>query len=169
MIPKRYENAQYDDVPAPIRNAFESMKETRRGLYIHGKAGTGKTHIAYALFANVREVVHSSASFANTTELLYSIRKDFDLPYCEKANTEEELLKGRGVLFLDDFGAEKLTEWALEVFYLVINRRYNEKLPIVFTSNLSPQALVERVGERVASRIVEMCDVFEVTGKNRRL
>jgi DNA replication protein DnaC len=39
----------------------------------------------------------------------------------------------------------------------------------MFTSNLPIQDLAERIGDRTASRIVEMCEVFELVGSDRRI
>ena len=41
--------------------------------------------------------------------------------------------------------------------------------PTIFTSNLKPDDLKERIGDRTVSRIVEMCDVVELVGTDRRL
>ena len=82
---------------------------------------------------------------------------------------EEEMMKNEGILFLDDIGAEKPSDWVMETFYLIINKRYNEKLPIVFTSNLSIEQLAQTISDRIASRVVETCDIYELVGKDRRL
>ena len=136
-VPARYEKAVYEDVPKDIRNKFEAMKETRKGLYIHGAVGSGKTHIAYALFRWCIPNAGAYGRFWNTTELLRDIRLDFNRDRYDKHRAEEELMKFKGVLFLDDIGAEKDSDWATETFYMVINKRYNDRLPMVFTSNLS--------------------------------
>ena len=47
-IPERYKDAKYEDVPEQIRKLFESMRETRRGIYIHGAVGTGKSALTSA-------------------------------------------------------------------------------------------------------------------------
>lgn len=165
-VPSRYANASLDDVPANIRGKFDTIRTTRKGFYIHGGVGTGKTHIAYALY---RSDIARGARFWNVTELLREIRADFERPHNEKQRVEESLMSHRGILFLDDIGAEKVTDWVLETFYLIINHYYNERLPIVFTSNCRIKELDSRIGDRIASRIVESCDIIELTGADRRL
>jgi DNA replication protein DnaC len=168
-IPPRFEKAVYEHVPENIRQLFETMKTTRKGIYIHGKVGTGKTHIAYALYRNAVQKAHAYGRFWNTTELLRDIRLDFDRGAYDKHRTEEELMKYDGILFLDDIGAEKNSDWATETFYMVINKRYNDQLPMVFTSNLSIKDLSAHLDDRTASRIVETCDIIELKGEDRRL
>ena len=169
MIPLRYENSQYKDVPVNIRKSFENIKESRQGIYIHGGVGTGKTHIAYALHKESVETAKVLSQFWNTTELFREIRLDISRTPEEKKHIEEELMANRTLLILDDIGAEKISDWVLEVFYLIINRRYENMLPTIFTSNLPISELAERIGDRTVSRIVEMCKVVRVDGKDRRL
>ncbi|MEX2053049.1 MAG: ATP-binding protein [Candidatus Paceibacterota bacterium] len=165
-VPARYADVKAADVPANILEKYQEVRKTRQGLYIHGKVGTGKTHIAYALY---RFPVSEGARFWNTTELLKEIREDFGRSVGERREVDESLMEHRNVLFLDDMGAEKISDWVLETFYLIINRYYNEKLPIVFTSNCTIRELADKVGNRIASRIVEMCHVIELPGTDRRL
>lgn len=167
-IPIRYKEARYEDVPENIREKFTSIIKTRRGIYIFGDVGTGKTHIAYSLHSSQYPVAYCSR-FWNTTELLHEIRADFARDINDKRRTEEELMSLNRLLFLDDVGAEKITDWVMETFYLIINKRYNDMLPIIFTSNYSIKELVERIGDRIASRIVETCDIIELKGVDRRL
>ena len=39
------------------------------------------------------------------------------------------------LLVLDDLGAEKTSEWVEETMNLIVNTRYNERRPTMFTSN----------------------------------
>jgi DNA replication protein DnaC len=165
-IPPRYENAVFSDVPAEIKEAYKNISE--KGIYIHGSVGTGKTHIAYALLKQARDE-RKSALLWNTTELMRDIRRDLDRDSFEKTHNDGFLMDFKGILFLDDIGSEKMTDWVAETFYLIINRRYNFILPTVFTSNFSIAELADRIGDRTVSRIVEMCKVIPLNGHDRRL
>lgn len=184
--PIRYKGVKYEEVPQQIRDLFEKVPETRRGLFIHGDVGTGKTHIAYALKeawerptertrANLLEgkdevYMHQRrAMFWNTTELLRSIKGDFDKAPAEKERAEERIMEHPGLLFLDDVGSEKMSEWVAETFYLIVNSRYNRMLPTIYTSNFGVADLAERIGDRTVSRIVGSSDVVELKGPDRRI
>ena len=167
-IPRRFENTIYKEVPENIKKSFESIPETRRGIYIHGGVGTGKTHVAYALFKEAGERKIACGLY-NTTEMFREFRNDIRKSDNEVVGMEEILLENRGLVIFDDIGAEKLTDWVSETFYLIINRRYEEMLPTIFTSNLDIAQLAERIGDRTVSRIVEMCDIIKLDGKDRRL
>ena len=170
MIPERYKNAEYESVPEQIRALCKSMGESRKGIYLHGSVGTGKTHFAYAIKKHHdKPETGRFAMLWNMTELLHDMRKDFDAPYGEKMRPEESIMAHKWLVIIDDVGAEKISDWVAETFYLIVNRRYEDMLPTIFTSNLNPQALADRIGDRTVSRIVEMCDVVEISGTDRRI
>lgn len=172
-IPERYKDVKASDIPKKLQEYVSKMRETRRGLYIHGSVGSGKTHLMYAIGKQIDEgtVLGGLRVRAyNCTELLQDIRHDFSAtdPYSRK-HTLEGLLDFKGLLMIDDIGSEKLSDWVLETFYSIVNKRYELMLPTVFTSNLALSELAERLGDRTVSRLVESCDVFEVSGEDRRL
>jgi DNA replication protein DnaC len=167
IIPRRYEYTKTADMPKDISERFEKCLETRHGIYIHGPVGCGKTHVAYALLKLAHEKKFSSM-FWNVTELLRELRLDIGRKE-NKTHIGQKLLDFRGILFLDDIGAEKLTDWVLEEIYILTNRRYEEMIPTIFTSNLSLTELADRISERTVSRIVEMCHVVKLDGKDKRL
>jgi DNA replication protein DnaC len=177
-IPKRYENVKYEDISEDLKKLVNDMLITKKGIFIHGPVGTGKTHILWAIrkrFFEINTENRLKGSYAtigsmlwNTTELLHEIKQEYNT----KSNEWDSMGDAKnheGILFLDDIGAEKLTEWVLETFYLIINGRYENMRPTVFTSNLSIAELAEKIGDRTTSRIVEMCEVYEIKGKDRRL
>lgn len=169
MIPIRYQDASYDDVPESIKVLLREMKQNNKGLYIHGTVGTGKTHIAYAIKKQYEKVMGRTATFWSTTELFAEMKADFDRHRLDKQHTLDNLMESTRLLILDDIGAEKPTEWVQEQFYLLINKRYNEMHPTIFTSNLSISELSAQLGDRIASRIVEMCNIVRLDGTDRRL
>lgn len=168
MIPERYKNAEYSGVPKDIQAALKKISETKRGLYIYGSVGSGKTYIAYAVVNRAKERGKDIPVW-NMTELLREMRQDFNRPYGEKREIEREIMEYDGIIILDDVGAEKTSEWVEETFYLIVNYRYNNMLPTIFTSNLPLSQLSEKIGDRSTSRIAEMCDVFELTGEDKRI
>jgi len=170
MIPARYQKAEYDDVPKAIIKKFEKIRETKRGIFIHGSVGTGKTHIAYALKKQWDEDnPYRTAVFWNTPELLQNEKLDFDKDNYSKQRSIQRLKDSKQLLILDDIGTENATGWVLDQLYMLINKRYNEMKPVIFTSNLSIEDVGKVLGDRIASRIVEMCDVIELTGDDKRL
>jgi len=173
---KRYDNVKWDDVPIHLQQAFENMLAGGKGIYLHGAIGTGKTHVACAMKKHYdrpgEDTPHGYRSgrwlmLWNVVDLMHEIRSDFDRT--EKHNPDDRLVDYQGILILDDLGAEKATEFVAETLYRIINYRYVNMLPTVFTSNCTLPELAEKIGDRSASRITEMCNIYELTGKDRRL
>lgn len=166
-IPPRFANSAYEDVPENIRTKFESMRQTKKGLYIFGDVGIGKTHIAYALHKNAPKA-GVRTRFWNTVDLYRDIREEISRDRYSKEHPVESAMDYSGILILDDVGVEKATDFVVESFYLIVNRRYNEMRPMIVTSNYSLDQLADRVGDRIPSRLSECCDVIKLTGNDRR-
>lgn len=95
---------------------------------------------------------------------LYSKLKTFDVivldeEYAEQQNIDpvDQIQKAKYVV-LDDLGAIRMTPWAYETTFQIIEYRYNWVLPTVFTSNFSLEELAERLlNDKIPTRIKEMC------------
>ena len=72
-------------------------------------------------------------------------------------------------LILDDMGTEKITDWVNEKLYQIINYRYENFKSTVLTTNLSGDQLADRLGERIPSRIAQMCLSKKMEDKDYRL
>lgn len=105
------------------------------------------------------------AKGVNTTEMLYNARND----YKDDSGYREKVINSQMFIMLDDIGAEKATEWVEEFIYLVVNKRYENEHPMIFTSNLPLSQLAEKIGDRTVSRIKEMCHIIKLDGEDRRL
>ena len=55
MIPKRYEDVKFEDIDKTIQELYPTIRKERRGLYIHGGVGTGKTFAAYGIYKKWNE------------------------------------------------------------------------------------------------------------------
>jgi DNA replication protein DnaC len=77
-------------------------------------------------------------------------------------------MKKAKLLFIDDLGIEKTSDRYLENLYLIINYRYENKLPTIITSNMSLEDLEKHLTPQITSRIKSMCKIIQFTGKDRR-
>lgn len=168
-LPAKYASVKYDDVPENIKKILRAMSTGGKGLYLYGDCGTGKTHIAYAIWEKSRKLGRL-AKIYNSPEMFDVIRDFYGKKGVDYRDNElKMLIDFEGILIIDDVGAEKPTEWVAETFYKIVNVRYEKQLPTIFTSNLSLDGLAEQIGDRIASRIAEMCEVIKLKGNDRRL
>ena len=70
--------------------------------------------------------------------------------------------------FIDDLGAEKLSDTNRQNLYLIIDRRYREEKSLIITSNFTIDELND-YEPRIASRITEMGKIFFINGNDHRL
>lgn len=147
---------------------FEERSWSGEGLYLAGPVGTGKTHLAAATARRLMYRRHTPTLFVTVPDLLDRMRPGNFGGVQDDREAWFAAAKGAELLVLDDLGAEKATEWAQERVFILINHRYRERLPTIFTSNLDPEELGEHLGERVVSRIVEVSEFVRVAGVDYR-
>lgn len=172
-IPRRFLNKSLKNFRSadPIRRkllqgaeafikGFSLKGEFYPGLIMEGPVGCGKSHLAVSI---LREVIAKGYSglYYNSPDLLSEIRATYSN---EEGPSEDVILEELGdvdLLVLDDLGAEKVSGFVLDRFYLIINRRYENCKPIIVTTNLDQETLINRLGERIVSRLLEMCQEFK--------
>jgi DNA replication protein DnaC len=156
-----------------------------KGLLFTGSIGVGKTHLAVGLLRRLVQERGVRGLFCDYRELLKNIQNSYN---AQVNTTELELLEpvfAAEVLVLDDLGAQKPNEWVWDTVALILNTRYNQKLSTVITTNYPDlsagggtpteaeraareQTLGDRIGDRMRSRLSEMCVRVEMTGKDFR-
>ncbi len=173
-IGKRFEDRTFETFSVNMQNkrAFDICwnyaqrftLNTKDGLMLVGPVGTGKTHLAAAILKVVFDK-NVSAAMVVVPELLEEIRQS----YVDNTQKLTEKVKSKRFLVLDDFGAEKTTDWVQEQLYNLINYRYEHHLPTVITTNCDMDELKKKHGERTVDRIIEMCEGVKLEGTSYRV
>ena len=157
------------------------------GLLIIGKIGTGKTHLAVGIIKELILDRGISCLFYDYRELLKEIQNSYNAAV---QTTELDVLRpvfDTDVLVLDELGAVKPTEWVWDTVSLILNTRYNDNRTTIITTNFEDQpaagvnssvslargasrveTLGDRIGERMRSRLHEMCRVITLEGADFR-
>ncbi len=113
--------------------AKEFAKQPEKWLYLHGPTGVGKTHIAVAI-AKVQSDRGRSVTFWSVPDLLDKLRHSYSTPNESTFYELFDAVRNCELLILDDFGAQQMTDWALERLYQIVSHRHDRLLPTVITS-----------------------------------
>lgn len=196
-IPARYEHCTLSDFEIHFEGAHRALAAARlaagrfveeypienTGLLLIGPIGVGKTHLAVGI---IQELIRSKGVpclFCDYRELLKQIQNSYN-PSVQ--TTELEILRPvfeAEVLVLDELGAVKPTEWVWDTVSHILNTRYNDRRTTIITTNFSDQpagqvsgpraaareeTLGDRIGERMRSRLHEMCRVVAIESSDFR-
>jgi DNA replication protein DnaC len=156
----RYKDATQDNLSADLMLLIKKAVADKKGIFIYGNTGVGKTYFLHSL------AKPKNARVRNFTELLVEFRDAMN-----KGNYFDSIrdLTHEDYLFIDDIGAEKLSDFVVEFLYLIVNKRYENMKRTVFATNLSVEDFIEKYGERIMSRISEMCILHELKGEDKRI
>lgn len=162
-IPPRYARILTDKDIAPY-------KELKRGLYIHGPCGTGKTVFA-ASVARQALLEGRKVKFCSVVSLIMALgdrwRGKNDEPI--QKWIDETVIKPDIVIF-DDLGCEKVTEYVRTTIYYIFNQREAYDKISIITSNYSLEEIDAHLGcERISSRIAGNVDILHFGGVDRRI
>lgn len=158
-----------------INNFIKNYPNIKKGLYLSGNFGCGKSYLISALFNELaKKNIKSTIIF--WPHFLSELKGSFNSNYPYLMN----LVKKTPLLLIDDIGAENLTEWARdEILCTILNARMESQLPTFFTSNLNMKMLEEHLStsktgvdklkaKRIMERINQVSDNMEMIGENYR-
>jgi DNA replication protein DnaC len=158
---ERIVDGRLESTPAldAARSFLKDLDKERdkRILVLAGPPGVGKSVAAAWLIA----ACDRPALFIDQSRLVRRSRY---------SNEDMRPLEDVTLLAIDDLGSEYLDEKGSFVATLdgLINARYAEELPTVFTTNLASTRFVQRYGERIADRIREVGRFVELKGPSLR-
>lgn len=142
-------------------DAWDDMRRENSGLLLWGNTGNGKTFAA-ACIAN--ELIDRGIP-AMITSFPRILNAGYD---------KQEVIKQvryYPLLVIDDLGAERSSEYAMETVYTVIDERYKVKKPLIVTTNLTLDELCKPKNmdyQRIYDRVIEMCTPLVFKGDNLR-
>jgi len=191
--PEDPEDAKLANARLAAGRFVEEYPVEKTGLLLVGSVGVGKTHLAVGILKALIRDKGVPCLFCDYRELLKSIQHSYN---ASVQATEMEILRpvfDAEVLVLDELGAVRSTEWVFDTVNYILNSRYNENKTTIITTNFPDkpeqervdddnprsysaadraarrETLGDRIGERMRSRLHEMCKKVEMEGRDYRL
>ena len=183
-IPARYVGASFEAFQAKELSGEQSKRRAARfawefspgvrGLLFYGGYGTGKTYLAAAILHVLILNRGIPSRFIEFAQLLSKLKGHYQRREDSVAFLDE--LYETPCLVIDELGEGQQSEWAESILEELISRRYNASLTTILTTNLDPRPaqlrqpnhLRERIGERLYSRLRQMCDLLPLFGEDHR-
>jgi DNA replication protein DnaC len=136
----------------------------KKGLLIRGVSGIGKTHLVRCIEQNDINAIYTLSMIEISDEL--------------RAYGEYEINKGANrIIYLDDVGTEEtpVVHFGTKIYFfknfiesIYLSRREKGFGNLMLSTNLNFQQCSEKYGFRVASRMRDMFNVIDVSGKDMR-
>lgn len=178
---KNLENFYFDSsnkyVLDVVNDYINKNKDTMKSdsLIIMGKSDAGKTHLVAAI-ANKLIENDKIVLIDRLTNLLDRIRETYE-NNTKSENELIELYSNVDMLIIDDLGTEKISNWALEKLYTIIQNRYENGLPIIITTRFNKEGLIERFSyskdpdlvDAIISKLYQMCFGIKLKSMKKEL
>lgn len=136
------------------------------GLLLFGDVGTGKSFFAGCI-ANALLDMDVPVLMTNFPTILNKLTGLYSEDRAEFVNSLDEY----DLLIIDDLGAERSTEYAMEQIFNIVDSRYRNRKPMIITTNLRLEEIKkppDLAHARIYDRILERCAPILFAGKNFR-
>ena len=145
-IPPRFYDVSWDnwisDTDDKLK-AFQIVKNEawKTNLFLCGKSGTGKTHLAMCL-------TKDGAIYRRLPDIFREVRLDF--------NSEQEIINRYGslkLLIIDEVGRQKFSPFETNLFFEIIDKRWNNMVPTTLITNLNEKEFLAEYGTAIIDRL----------------
>lgn len=143
----------------------EDFHTHSKSIYMFGRTGLGKTHLALAAARKIIENGHFVVY--GTASNIFSSLEDEKFKHISAKYSMEKLCSAE-LLVIDDLGAEFFTSFTAAALHNVIENRLLSRKPVFITTNLGISDINKKYGERIASRIIGEYEPIKFEGSDIR-
>ena len=148
-VTKRYFEAEWNnfiaDAPEKEKAINAAKTAWSKNLFFTGGNGTGKTHLAMCL-------AKDGATYRRLPDIFREVRSFYSL----HGDSEEEVLDYCGaceLLIIDEIGRQKFSDFEMNLFFEIIDRRWNNVLPTTLITNLTAEEFSKLYNVAILDRL----------------
>jgi DNA replication protein DnaC len=144
-IPKRYYDVSWENWNTDTEEKQQAVTSVKKAwdtnLFLCGKSGTGKTHLAMCL-------TKDGATYRRLPDIFREVKLDF--------NEEQEIIDrygSRDLLIIDEVGRQKYSEFEKNLFFEIIDKRWANVVPTTLITNLTENEFSNEYGTAIIDRL----------------
>lgn len=146
-VPRRYWLADEAKIPVEVRGKIVGWAGNPEFLLLEGATGSGKSFAAATIVKRLAST-GQRWRWVSMLTLMRDLKRDLDAAPALAASVE-----AAPHLVLDDLGAERLTDYAIDILVTLVSARWDAMLPTVITTNVEITVL-DKLNPRLTSRLV---------------
>ena len=157
-----------------VENDIENYVNQGKNLYIHSQGyGCGKTSWCLRLVeAYIDKIWYKTeltakVLFIHVPRFMWALKDAISSPSAYVNHIKENVYKSDIVIF-DEIANKAATQYEEEQLLNMINTRLDMGKSSFYTSNVTDSELSEKIGGRLASRILGLSDNITLMGKDKR-
>jgi len=136
------------DVVSIIKSDYENNTLKRKGMFLYGINGTGKTYLLHLIAEKLAEKYNHYPEYVRFTELLKMFFQNYD-------GKRYNNIKNANSLFIDEFGKGVDNNYYNSELEDLLEYRIMNYLPTYFASNYSIESLAKRGMKSVCDRLAD--------------
>jgi DNA replication protein DnaC len=170
-------NQSQKDAKKKIKKFIDDFPAVSKGFLLKGHTGVGKTRLLCSVTTELlKKIPELNMYYIDWNDLVREMRSGEDASNRDFNSISQlmEKLVSIDLLLFDELGATNLSPWVADNIYYIFNKRYNNgKITLCATNyfdtvQANGETLMQRIGNRIRSRLYEMTDDIEIQGIDYR-
>lgn len=150
-----------------LKDYANSFEEGAANVLLMGGTGLGKTHLSSAVAKCVIEKGYD-VFYTGAVDLFSQFEHQRFRSYGQDDGDATRRYFECDLLIIDDLGTELINQFSVSTLYNLINSRISRKKPVIISTNLNKDDILQKYTDRITSRIFGEYIVLPFVGEDVR-